>query len=305
MADEGPRTEPAEPSIGAAADRLAPEDAFALLGNELRIAVLHALKRADGPLRFAELRERVGVRDSGQFNYHLGKLTGHFVRKVEAADGGAGYELTLAGEQVVGAILAGTYTASPAIEPIVLDEPCPRCGGDIVAEYADELVHMACSACDDWHNEFPFPPSMVDALDREALPLAFDRWIRTTLARVVDGFCPTCTGRLAGGLVARPDHPYGVAAVYRCPQCGDEHRIGVVGPLLFHPAFVAFTYAHGLDVRAHPTWRLPGLIDQRVTVLDRDPLSVEVVSELDGDRLVVQVDEDLAVEVVEGDAVDG
>jgi len=67
-----------------------PEDAFSLVANETRMDVLKALWEADGPRSFSALRERVGVRDSGQFNYHLGKLVGHFVRKT--ADG---YRLSL------------------------------------------------------------------------------------------------------------------------------------------------------------------------------------------------------------------
>jgi DNA-binding HxlR family transcriptional regulator len=54
-------------------------EAFEVLGNEIRTAMVLELADA-GPLSFSELRERVGVTDSGRFNYHLEKLVGRFVR---------------------------------------------------------------------------------------------------------------------------------------------------------------------------------------------------------------------------------
>jgi DNA-binding HxlR family transcriptional regulator len=54
-------------------------EAFEVLGNGIRTAMVLELADA-GPLSFSELRERVGVTDSGRFNYHLEKLVGRFVR---------------------------------------------------------------------------------------------------------------------------------------------------------------------------------------------------------------------------------
>jgi tRNA pseudouridine synthase 10 len=52
---------------------------FGVLAGETRLAVLRALVRADGPLRFSDLRERVDVRDSGRFDHHRRQLLGRFV----------------------------------------------------------------------------------------------------------------------------------------------------------------------------------------------------------------------------------
>ena len=71
------------PDIETDSRTLQPDEAFVTLGNETRIEILRALQDAGGPLAFSELRDRVGVDDPGQFNYHLGKLAGHFVRKDE------------------------------------------------------------------------------------------------------------------------------------------------------------------------------------------------------------------------------
>lgn len=75
---------------------------FDLLTDETRlriVSVLAAHEHANPdapPLGFAALRERVGAADSGRFNYHLRKLAGSLVAKVDG-----GYALTDAGWWVV------------------------------------------------------------------------------------------------------------------------------------------------------------------------------------------------------------
>lgn len=73
-----------------------PADAFAALSDSNRVAILEALWEADGhEASFSDLRSAVGMRDSGQFNYHLGKLTDQFVRQTD--DGT--YALSVDGER--------------------------------------------------------------------------------------------------------------------------------------------------------------------------------------------------------------
>jgi DNA-binding transcriptional ArsR family regulator len=91
-----------DPSSGGTA-RLTPEEAFSVLGNELRLAILRTLREVD-EATYSELKAGVGVIDSGRFNYHLSKLVGHFVARVEG-----GYRLRPPGEQVVRAIDAGMF----------------------------------------------------------------------------------------------------------------------------------------------------------------------------------------------------
>jgi hypothetical protein len=81
-------------------ETLPPDRALALLGNETRIAILRAIASADEErVPFSTLRERVGVDDSGQFNYHLNKLAGRYVRRT--ADG---YALRQAGTDALDVI---------------------------------------------------------------------------------------------------------------------------------------------------------------------------------------------------------
>lgn len=96
-------TDPSRPRSAdqdASSERLAPEEAFWLLGHEIRIRIICALfdaeRTADSGRRlFSELRERVGNPDSGRFTYHLNRLNGTFVRETEGR-----YSLTDAGCEV-------------------------------------------------------------------------------------------------------------------------------------------------------------------------------------------------------------
>jgi len=294
MSEDGPARED-DRSDGARVERRSAEAVFGLLGNETRIAILYALADSPGkPVTFSELRERVGTRDSGQFNYHLGKLADHFVRKTEE-----GYELTIAGTGIVGALRAGRYTADVSIDPIDLDDPCPRCGGAIRVTYEDEHVRMQCEDCEDWGNQFTFPPGTIEQFDREALPEAFDRWLGTTIERTVAGFCPNCSGRLEGRLRRDDDRFQNVAATYGCDRCGDVAHMNPAALLFAHPAAVAFYHDHGIDVRSTPTWVIDRESDQTVEFVDDDPPRVRVGVTIDGERLVAMIDEEASVESVE------
>ncbi|MFC3477962.1 winged helix-turn-helix domain-containing protein [Halobacterium litoreum] len=273
------------------AERQSPEAAFGLLSSDLRVAILRALGDADGALSFSELRERVEVVDSGKFNYHLGKLAGHFVTQT-----GGGYELSLAGRQVYGAILSGRYTADATVDPFAFDGPCPLCGhADLVAEYVDERARLYCPECEVWRNEFSFPPASLDQFDREALPAAFDRWMRATVARILQGFCANCGGRVDGRLEPDDgDSPMSLSAVFDCERCGDELQSAPMLPVIFHPVAIGFFEAHGVDVFADPSWRFFDAGDD-VDVTETEDGGARVRLVVDGDELTATVEADVSV----------
>lgn len=76
-----------------------------LLADETRIQILrelYAVRVSDqdsSGLSFSTLRRRVGVSDSGRFNYHLKELSGQLVRKVDGE-----YSLTPVAERLVRAL---------------------------------------------------------------------------------------------------------------------------------------------------------------------------------------------------------
>ncbi|WP_331235422.1 DUF7351 domain-containing protein [Natronorarus salvus] len=274
---------------------LSPEAAFALLGDETRITTIRVLGDAGGgPLTFSELRERVGARDSGRFNYHLGKLVGTFLRRVEG-----GYELTYAGHRIVGAILSGEYTQHASGETFVIDSACYRCGEPLSATYEDERVTIRCPDCDDQRASFGFPPGGFEGRSIEELTRAFDDWVMGVLRMISAGICFNCAGKMTGTLT--DESPYldddeAVGVEFTCDRCGDNATLSVNSFLLFEPAVVAFHYDHGIDVDEVDTWNV-SFHDDGVEVLSDDPWRVRSTLSLDSDSLSILVDEELSVTV--------
>jgi DNA-binding transcriptional ArsR family regulator len=126
-------------------------EALGALASEHRIAILRALAAAEEPLPFSRLRERVEMRDTGRFNYHLNELLGRFVRETDG-----GYELGHAGERVVVAaadLAPAAADLDPDEAPTVAhddtsaddagdtdddSETCPVCG----EEDCGRLIHV-------------------------------------------------------------------------------------------------------------------------------------------------------------------
>ena len=282
-------------SDAGAVDRRSPEQAFALLDNEIRLAILRTLSDAGEALSFSELRERVGERDSGKFNYHLGKLTDHFVRRTDS-----GYEPTIAGQQVVGALLAGTYTADMSLDPIEIDSECPSCGeSPLIAEYADEHVKIRCSDCESWRNQFTFPPGTVEQFDREELPSAFDRWLRTVFQRIVAGFCANCSGRMASRLFLDDDRSEPARVEFTCERCGDAATASPEIALFYHPAAVGFYHDHGIDVTGTPSWEVAARQDVSIDLVSEDPMTARITVTIDDEVLEATIDERAQVAAIE------
>ncbi|MFT4882769.1 MAG: hypothetical protein ACI8U4_000263 [Natronomonas sp.] len=269
-------------------------DVFGLLANETRVEILRALgEQPDTPLSFSELQDRTDVRDSGNFNYHLDQLLGTFVRKDDD------YELTLAGRHIVGAIHAGTYTADARVEPIALDWDCLLCGGEMIAEYADERGKIRCRDCGKGA-EFSFPPGTLDQFDREALPAAFGRWLRTLAQRELAGFCIICAGRttseiarLPGGTEADPK-PSMVS--FDCDRCGTTSTISGTSFVTYHPSVEGFFFDHGYDTfEGHPT-RVWSQLDRfESEILSEDPPRIRVFFEDDGERISAEITADASI----------
>ena len=87
-------------------------DLFGLLSDETRVRivgelyVVHQHRPNDPTLSFSALVDRVGVTDTGRFNYHLGRLRGTLVEKREN-----GYALTPAGTRLGSLLVDGDEPA--------------------------------------------------------------------------------------------------------------------------------------------------------------------------------------------------
>lgn len=285
-------------------EELDPEDAFAILADGTRIDILRALWEADGQeATFSELRDAVGIRDSGKFNYHLGKVTGRFVGKTDD-----GYELRSAGRHVVGSLLAGVYTMEGSVDPIDLDDPCPICGDDLTFTYEDERVLIDCDECA-FQSAFPVPPGAFASYPADRFPAVADRYVRTLLTHARNGFCSACEGRVRPELTTfgeidpakiPPEFGGVVAVVYDCARCGMSTQINLATTLLDHPQVSAFHCEHGTDVRKIPIWRLATIDgDPQSAMLDGDSAAARVTYAVDDGRLTLWVDETLTVVDVE------
>jgi hypothetical protein len=277
------------PSEGGVVERLSADDAFGLLGNETRLDIVRALFDAEGERSFSALREAVGVRDSGQFNYHLEKLVGSFVRKTDD-----GYGLTRAGSQVAGSIVAGQYTKTVEGDPVPVDADCPYCDGPLVARFEDDMVRVACEDCEQVVLGLPVPPGAFEDYPRCEWPAVAERWTRVAFESAERGFCRTCHGPVRAQVELDPDggfEPFEAAVRYVCQRCGTGVRASAGASVLFAPAVVAFYHDRGVDVSEMPMWEFDWAVRPSASVVSEDPTRVEVPVEHDGDRLVLTLDE--------------
>ncbi|MFB6173498.1 MAG: ArsR family transcriptional regulator [Halobacteriales archaeon] len=275
-------------------DCLDPAEAFAIVGSEHRLAILEALWAADErPVGFSELRRMVGIEDSAGFNYHLGELRGQFVEKTDE-----GYDFLEAGRQVVSAILAGSFTEHPELEPFGIDGECAVCGATLEAAYVDERITVECPECGHGHGEYPFPPGGLHGRSREEVMRAFAERVRHLHCLAADGVCPECNGRMGTTVRRDPDCCLGVdvQVEHACAQCGHTLCSAVGLVLLDTAEVVTFYRDHGIDLNSKPYWDLAWCVtDEHTTVLSEDPWEVRVDIPLDEEALCVVLDGSLTI----------
>ncbi|WP_435362030.1 ArsR/SmtB family transcription factor [Haloarchaeobius sp. DFWS5] len=302
---------------------LTPEEAFSLLGNETRFGILQALwKELDppnsAPVSYSELMDRVGVRDSGNFNYHLGKLEGHFVTSTDD-----GYELLEAGLQVVRSVLAGTAVGDAKIEPTAVDFPCSVCYSETtMLEYENEKVTLWCAECDGHYPaeepsgklaDFAMPPAGLAARGPVELLEAGMTRVNLQVQSMAAGVCPTCScspelqirvGETGTPLETFDDPGEAVGAErvmsnYICPTCKLHWRFPTWVHVIWHPAIVSFYHQHGqtVDVLSWELYTRGQEYDVSFTSVD--PIRITVTVAENGDSRTLTLDESMDVIDVE------
>lgn len=265
-------------------------DAFAILGNETRLSILRTLWMLPGGTgTFSELHHAVGMRDSGQFNYHLGRLVDRFVVKDDE-----GYRLTGAGMKVLGAVVQGAYSSSTRIPPYAFDETCIRCDATLLASYEDEQMAVLCPRCPDIRFDSYLPPTIVDDHDRADLPKVFDRWVRVFIDTVRRGFCPNCGSHIDPTLRTNIED-IGVGISYACDRCPQAPLLSPGMFLAGEPEVVSFFHRHGIDLSARPVWQTEFLTLPTGSVVSETPLVVERRIRAGDEVLVATLDGSLAV----------
>jgi hypothetical protein len=295
---------------------LSPDEAFSILGNETRVGILRVLGDAEGPLSFSALRDAVGIRQGAQFNYHLDKLVGHFVEKVED-----GYALRQPGKRVVQAVLSGAVTGDPELHPTEVDFSCLYCGAPVEVRYRDGELHLSCTACHGNYEEqavrerptpeesgnlsnISLPPAGIEGRTaQEILDVAAASMHLDALA-ASSGICPRCSAPVDRSVLACEEHDtsqglcskcgdrYAVRIHVTCRNCTYERAFSAVMGLLDRPELTAFVAEHGFNTTSDG---LKWGWEYEETLRSVDPFEGEFTFTIDGDSLTVRVDEDFDV----------
>jgi len=277
---------------------LPPSEAFALFADETRVAIVEALAEratAEGTdgLTFAELRRAIGVRDAGQFNYHLSKLRDRFVVKRDGK-----YHARWSALKLVGAIRAGTFTESPGSRTAALEHDCPSCEQSLTGAFDHGLVWMEC----DEHGKLFQTSVAPQAAANRSIPelVAFaNAETQHDIERAVSGTCSMCSGPMQVSTPHRPDH--GTLIVeFDCLSCWMRIQLPVALTVVRHPAVVAHFHERGVDVRKEPFTSFEFIKDDSLTaVVSEEPYRVRVALDSDEDTTTLTLDEVMSVVNVE------
>lgn len=299
---------------------LDPDQAFSLLGNETRIQILQELGEGDGPLSFTELRNRVGIRQGSQFNYHLDKLVGHFIEKTDS-----GYELREPGRRVIQAIVSGAVTEDPERESTRIDFRCLHCNEPVEVRYEDGTVHLSCVSCGGSYDpaeyaplaesrrseeigniaNYTLPPAGVLARPADEIFRAAGTLMHVESLAASGNVCPKCTATVhqsiasvceehdaRGGLCDACGRRHGVRIRFDCSNCIFERTTSAIMGLLDVPELMRFAADHGLNTTDRGIewgWYYDEAVRQT------DPYEFEFTFRIDEDELTLTVDEELNV----------
>lgn len=320
-------TDAAGPDSRLAADETGPDatEAFELLSNGTRLEILLSLWEAYDPhattsaVPFSALRERVGMADSGQFNYHLNKLEGPYVRKTDD-----GYVLQPLGLKLVGTVIAGAGRDG-TLERTEIDYDCDLCGAPTAIAYEDGWLFHVCTECDGGLgglSEYPrgalfgepFPPAALENRTTEEIFAAGVLRLLQVMAMKMGGLCPRCSGVVERTVAVCEDHdpsadgpceacgfPSQVRVVWVCTVCKYRGGSSPAGAMVMHPAVVAFYHDHGVDLgsgvnefeRAKQALKL--MRTHREELRSTDPLRLDIVVTHDGDELRLTLDDAMDV----------
>ena len=306
------------------------EELFGLLGNETRMRIVRALwtefdfsayvteSREGTP--FATLRERTGVGDSGNFNYHLGQLSGILVEDRED-----GYVLTPLGYNLMRAIERYATFEYDTVDEQVLDDPCPFCGGDLIADYRREILGVRCRDCPGLavDGNFTFVQLPATGARHLSIPELLDAATLAMFSKITASFhgvCWECRAPMEHTFEVCEEHepgPEGICDVcdlrYRtliraaCSNCGTSGR----GPILEYAIVSSAVRTLFSDAGFGPeqvgpwNYRLTAFESVADTTVETDPVAVKIAFELDGRTEYVRVEdgpERVSIEVLRGES---
>lgn len=293
-------------------------EAFEILGNEKRLAILLALWEAyvpfsgDNTVTFSELYDLVEMEGTGHFTYHLDTLVGPFVEQTEE-----GYSLTTRAELILHAVLAGTLAEYTSLEAEPIDAKCDRCGAPVVIDYHDSKLVERCTSCRGRWSTPNSPSGLLKSLYRPPVglkgrtPKEFHRhgntWDRYQFMSMLEGVCPACSGSLETTLHVCENHDLQDGTVcehclsfwkmrlrYVCRVCKNNMKTAPFAPIHTDLQVKSFYHDHGIDPdELYDSSRFLDIHETigEMTLTSQDPLEVVIPIIIDGDRLEMTLDD--------------
>lgn len=305
-------------------DGLSPDEAFTILGNDVRLDILQALWDAGAhhqfddveatakAITFSELQQAVDVRDNGQFNYHLSKLIPHFVRHTEE-----GYRLSGAGKKVLRSVIAISGERDPDVSN-ELESECPICGGELAAAYEDQWLRVVCTECDVNFGESapdgtifhsPLPAGgLANRTAEEALSTGVYRCV-LDLTYLMRGICRECAGPIISSVSVCEAHepvgeqpcqqcgtPFPAWGHLQCETCRFAKRLPIEICSLALSPVISFLYERDIDLLAPSVHELEEIIESRLrATVALNPLRVHVTANANDAELTITLDDELTV----------
>lgn len=268
-----------------------PTEIFDSLTHSTRVDILEALASArrespaDPWVEYSALRDAVGIRDNGNFNYHLRELDG-FIEQSPA-----GYMLTRSGREIVSAVKSGGFDDGWTWGPVDARGECPFCDSPVELHYESGVLWLTCG--NDGHSMglWASPALLVSQPEDEVEELiAFlgNQWG----AMIRRGICSECQGRVDGQIEYgghQPDHYHYHA---ECHRCGSQHAIPLGLYLISHPTVRDFYDDHDVDIRGTPFWTLDFATPGRDSVISTDPLRLRIDITHADDSLQLEISRD-------------
>jgi hypothetical protein len=278
-------------------DRDAVRDALSVLAHDIRLDIVLALLEGwagvhTEPQRYSDLMDAVGMEDSGKFNYHLDKLRGVYVEKVDE-----GYVPTAAATALYRAVLAHRPTEETT-RTQELDEACPNCGGTVVERYERSFLSHECVDCEEWPGAtYSFPANGLRGRTgpERRRAVAHRAGYHIGLART--GQCPFCAGRVQVQFDPQADwaEHEGSSVELACDTCTWRVVVAALTPLQFEPRVAAALTEIGVDLP------LTGFYDIETAIerVSAEPLRRAVTIETDEGTVTAVVDDELDIYAVD------
>lgn len=276
-----------------------PAEVFAHLADANRFDIIRTIAEAErAALPFSTLYERSNFDDSGQFNYHLDRLVGPFVRKTDD-----GYQLRHSALIVYRLAVSGFLSNRGEAELTSVETACPRCGyAHLTAVYEDDRFWVRCDDCERRATVAPFPPRALPNYDIERTPAAFDRYTLGSVVRAVENVCPWCASPLSAALEPVDDEwPTVEWVIHRsCDHCQGWIYTRVNDLLRLHPAVISFYYERGVDVLGCSFWEAERAMAERVVAVDGpNNWAATVTLSCAGDEIELGIADDMRSSTIE------